>query len=74
MATLAHARAMRGVTPEHALDEIFKERRNKRTMAIAGVVGGLLLVLGFAYVSYEDVPAPTNPANAEPGVVTPYGY
>jgi hypothetical protein len=59
-------------SPEEGLDRIQHERTRKSV--IAAVVGAIatIAVLGAVYLSYRDVPAPANPANAHPALVEPY--
>ena len=57
-----------------ALRRIDGERRGKALLAGFAIVVLLALALGATYASYKNVPAPSDPANAKGGLLTPYGY
>ena len=59
-------------TPEHGLEVIQAERRRRGILAAALFTAATLAAAAFVYLAYTDVPAPTHPANAKPGLGTPY--
>jgi hypothetical protein len=59
-------------TPERGLKRIQTERRRKGLLAAVLFAAAVTATLGFVYLAYNDVPAPSDPANAESGRVRPY--
>jgi hypothetical protein len=60
------------VEPEAGIREV-KRQRSKKSLVAAALFGiATIVTLGLVYLMYNDVPAPTNPANAEPGLLEPY--
>jgi hypothetical protein len=59
-------------TPERGLEQIQAERQRKGVVAAVLFAGAVIAMFGFVYLAYNDVPAPSEPANAVPGMLTPY--
>lgn len=59
-------------TPERGLERIQAERQRKGIVAAVLFTGAVIAMFGFVYLAYNDVPSPSEPANAEPGLLTPY--
>lgn len=69
MARVAHAD---DYTADEALHVIQAERSRKSRIALFLFVVSGALTVGAFYLSYRDLPAPPNPANAAPALLDPY--
>jgi hypothetical protein len=59
-------------SPESAIKQIQSERRRKGIIAAALFAVAVAAGLGFVYLAYNDVPAPSDPANSNAARVRPY--